>query len=61
MDDEDLFDDDKALDFIMSEEVDKVHLRESGISGCLGVFVLLILPQAVSCAGLSFFINGFGM
>jgi hypothetical protein len=49
MDDDNLFDKDKALDLIMSEEVDNKPQRISGKSGCLGLVVLLILPVVAMC------------
>jgi len=44
MDDDNIFDKDDALDYVMYEEVDNKKQDGSGKSGCLGVVVLLIMP-----------------
>lgn len=42
-----IFDDDDALDFILYEELEKQgQERKGGKGGCLGIFVLLLLPAA---------------
>jgi len=47
MDDENenLFDDDDALDYILYEECEKTDKKNGG-SGCLGVLGVLLLPVA---------------
>jgi len=42
-----IFDDDDALDFILYEELEKQgQERKGGKGGCLGIVVLLLLPMA---------------
>ncbi len=49
-DDDNFFDDDDALDFILYEEMtrqgqdNQCNQKKSGNNGCLGVVVLLVLP-----------------
>jgi hypothetical protein len=43
-DDNNLFDEDDALDYILYEEVNKE--TSDGGKGCLGMIILLILPLA---------------
>lgn len=46
-DDENIFDDDDAFDYIMYEEVSKQsqdNQNKSGRTGCLGVLALVVLP-----------------
>ena len=40
MSDDNLFDEDDALDYIIYEEVEKEVGQKSGKSGCLGLFVV---------------------
>ena len=42
--DDNIFDEDDALDYIMSEEVEKWDEKPPGRSGCLGVIMILLLP-----------------
>ena len=42
--DDNIFDEDDALDFIMNEEVEKWDKQPQGKSGCLGMIVLTLLP-----------------
>ena len=45
MDDDNIFDDDEALDYIMYEEVEKnVENNSNEKSGCLGVLALTVCP-----------------
>jgi hypothetical protein len=46
MNDDNVFDEDNALDFIMKEEVEKENQQKSGKGGCLGIIALLIFPVA---------------
>jgi len=46
-DDNNLFDDDDALDYILYEEANKE--TGDGGKGCFGVVVLLIIPIALIC------------
>ena len=42
-----IFDEDNALDYIMSEECEKnVRQQKNGKGGCLGIVVLLLIPVA---------------
>ncbi len=42
--DDNIFDDDDALDYIMSEEVEEGSKEPQSRSGCLGVLLLVIVP-----------------
>jgi hypothetical protein len=42
--DDNIFDDDDALDYIMSEEVEKGSKEPQSSSGCFGVLLVLIVP-----------------
>ena len=49
-DDENIFDDDDALDFILYEETNKENQgnqNKSGKTGCLGTLALIVLPATV--------------
>lgn len=49
-DDENIFDDDDALDYIMYEEVNKQgqgNQNKPGKAGCLGAIALVVLPATV--------------
>lgn len=45
--DDNLFDEDDALDYILYEECEKEVKNSNGKSGCAGVLVLFIVPSAV--------------
>jgi hypothetical protein len=45
--DDNLFDEDDALDYILYEECEKESKKSNGKSGCAGMLVLLIVPSAV--------------
>ena len=42
--DDNIFDDDDALDYIMYEEVEKEVNDPQSRSGCLGVLLILVIP-----------------
>lgn len=42
--DDNIFDDDDALDYIMSEEVEKGGNEPQSNAGCFGVLLVLIVP-----------------
>jgi len=44
MDDDNIFDKDDALDYVMYEELNKKKQDGSGNGGCFGIIVILILP-----------------
>ena len=44
MDDDNLFDDDDALDYIMYEECEKGRGAHKGGNGCFGVALALLIP-----------------
>jgi len=47
MDDDNLFDEDDALDYILYKECEKKRQQPgNGKSGCLGVLLLIVLPLA---------------
>lgn len=46
--DDNIFDEDDALDYIMSEEVEKEVTRPEGRSGCLGMILLLVVPVVLA-------------
>jgi len=44
--DDNIFDDDDALDFVMYEEANKDKSGKSEKKGCFGLLILLIIPAA---------------
>ena len=44
--DKGLLDDDPALDYILYDEMEKEKKKPKNNGGCLGVFVMLLLPLA---------------
>lgn len=53
--DDNIFDDDDALDYIMSEEVEAWDQQPQGKTGCLGVILILVMPIGLIYSGLAFF------
>lgn len=47
MDDDNLFDDDDALDYIFYEESNKNNVPENRNGGCLSVVLVFIIPSLV--------------
>lgn len=45
--DDNLFDENDDLDYVLYEECEKEPKNSNGKSGCAGVLVLLIVPSAV--------------
>lgn len=43
-DDDNIFDKDDALDFIIYKEVNKESDEDNGNSGCLGILIILLAP-----------------
>ncbi len=53
--DDNIFDDDDALDYIMSEEVEKADQQPQVKSGCLGAVLMLFVSIGLLCSGVAFF------
>lgn len=51
--DDNIFDEDDALDYIMSEEVEK-KAQQQPRTGCLGLLAVIALPASMIYFGLSF-------
>lgn len=51
--DDNLFDEDDALDYILYEECEKETEEPNGKSGCAGMLVLLLVPSTVVAAVVS--------
>lgn len=53
--DDNIFDDDDALDYIMSEEVEQGDQQPQGKSGCMGVIAIIVIPFAALYCGFIIF------
>ena len=47
MDDDNIFDEDDALDYVMYEEAEKDSKQPVNQSGCLGLLLLTIFPSVL--------------
>ena len=47
MNDDNIFDEDDALDYIFYEELEDKNNKSPNNTGCLGVVILLIMPIAI--------------
>ncbi len=45
--DDNIFDEDDALDYVMYEEVEQEEKQNQRHSGCLGVLLLFIVPTVI--------------
>jgi len=52
--DDNIFDEDDALDYIMSEEVEKDSRQQQSRTGCLGLLAVIALPTYLLYFGISF-------
>ena len=53
MDDENLFDEDNALDFVLYEEAEKDRNNPKNSGGCLSVLIFfLVIPAGLLCLGI---------